>query len=337
MLFIVNLLRLTGDLCQIISIALFVHVVCGKKNASCTSHCAVMPVTKQVSYVSWCFCFPKTIGVSLKSQILYLFTFVTRYLNLFTSFYSWYNTFLKISFITSIVVIIYTIKCIEPTKSTYSSTQDEFNIMKNSIGPSVLLTVIFAYNPNYFDGIGLLWTYSIIQEVTAMVPQLLIAHYNRHIQSEIKLAIFCMGLHRFFYIVNWTYQAHTEQNYNYHWLVYICSILQVAIYSDFFYYTGTYVLFILKNELCNKYFTNQLFPLCSGLSTIIVNCRASGDDSKHIVSDENELSIPLLTRRDSQFDDVPTISEDHCKADSDLKGEANLDDIPSVQIKYNIG
>jgi ER lumen protein retaining receptor len=144
-------------------------------------------------------------------------------------------------YISSTVGIIYMIKCVEPTKSTYSSSQDEFHILKYSIGPSALLALIIAFI-NDADVMELLWTYSIIQEVTAMVPQLLIAHSNRHIQTEIKLAILFMGVYRFFYILNWIYRAYTEKNYNHHWLLSICGVLQVAIYTDFFYHAVTYVL-----------------------------------------------------------------------------------------------
>lgn len=167
--------------------------------------------------------------------------FTTRYLDLFTSFYSLYNSLLKMLYISSTVGIIYMIKCVEPTKSTYSSSQDEFHILKYSIGPSALLALIIAFI-NDADVMELLWTYSIIQEVTAMVPQLLIAHSNRHIQTEIKLAILFMGVYRFFYILNWIYRAYTEKNYNHHWLLSICGVLQVAIYTDFFYHAVTYVL-----------------------------------------------------------------------------------------------
>ena len=40
-----NIFRLTGDCCHSISIAIFLHVICWKKNASCT-FCAVFYTTK---------------------------------------------------------------------------------------------------------------------------------------------------------------------------------------------------------------------------------------------------------------------------------------------------
>ena len=93
-----------------------------------------------------------TIGVSLKSQVLYMIVYTTRYLDLFTSFYGFYNSCMKLIYISSTAGIIYVIKAVEPTKSTYSSTQDEFDICKYSITPSVLMALLLAFNPYDFDG-----------------------------------------------------------------------------------------------------------------------------------------------------------------------------------------
>ena len=40
------------------------------------------------------------VGISLKTQELYLIVFVARYADLFSHFYSYYNTLMKIAFIT---------------------------------------------------------------------------------------------------------------------------------------------------------------------------------------------------------------------------------------------
>ena len=47
------------------------------------------------------------VGISLKTQELYLIVFVARYADLFSHFYSVYNTCMKIAFITSTAAIIY--------------------------------------------------------------------------------------------------------------------------------------------------------------------------------------------------------------------------------------
>ena len=48
-----------------------------------------------------------TNGLSLKTQILYVVVYFTRYLDLFTKFYSLYNTSLKLVFIASSIYTVY--------------------------------------------------------------------------------------------------------------------------------------------------------------------------------------------------------------------------------------
>merc|ERR1712224_859460 len=47
--------------------------------------------------------------------------------------------------------------------------------------------------------------------------------------------IFCLGLYRFLYILNWVYRSRTEKNYRHHYLVYVCGCVQTLMYADFFY------------------------------------------------------------------------------------------------------
>ena len=55
------------------------------------------------------------VGISLKTQELYLIVFVARYADLFSHFYSYYNTLMKIAFITSTAAIIYTVRFRAPS------------------------------------------------------------------------------------------------------------------------------------------------------------------------------------------------------------------------------
>ena len=58
-------------------------------------------------------------GVSLKTQEIYLVVFCSRYLDLFFYYISFYNTFMKVSFITCTVVIIYLIRLIEIKNNSF--------------------------------------------------------------------------------------------------------------------------------------------------------------------------------------------------------------------------
>ena len=75
-----NIFRFVGDLSHLASIFILLYAI--EQNRS-------------------------TNGLSLKTQALYVVVFLTRYLNLFTKFYSIYNTLLKIVFIASSIYTVY--------------------------------------------------------------------------------------------------------------------------------------------------------------------------------------------------------------------------------------
>ena len=65
-------------------------------------------------------------GISGKSQILFALVFTTRYLDLFTSFISVYNTTMKVFFILSSYATIYLMYI--HFKATYDSNHDTFRV-----------------------------------------------------------------------------------------------------------------------------------------------------------------------------------------------------------------
>jgi len=71
-------------------------------------------------------CFFSVSGISGKSQILFALVFTTRYLDLFTSFISVYNTVMKVFFVGSSYVTVYFIY--QHFKATYDSNHDTFRV-----------------------------------------------------------------------------------------------------------------------------------------------------------------------------------------------------------------
>merc|ERR1719253_1298170 len=94
-----NIFRLAGDLSHVISILILILRLRVSRSA---------------------------IGVSVKTQELFLLVFVTRYLDLFTTYYSLYNSCMKILYIFTTGAIIYMIRFQEPIRSTYDKAQDTF-------------------------------------------------------------------------------------------------------------------------------------------------------------------------------------------------------------------
>lgn len=110
-----NIFRLAGDMSHVLSIVVLLLRLRVTKNA---------------------------VGISVKTQELYLLVFVARYLDLFTTFYSWYNTIMKILYIGSTALIIYMVKGTEPFKTSYDQAQDSFLHWQFAVAPCAVLGVI---------------------------------------------------------------------------------------------------------------------------------------------------------------------------------------------------
>lgn len=110
-----NFFRFAGDMCHVLSILVLLLRLRVTKNAT---------------------------GISIKTQELYLIVFLTRYLDLFTTFYSLYNTVMKILYISSTAFIIYMVRGTEPFKTTYERAQDSFLHYQFAVVPALVLGII---------------------------------------------------------------------------------------------------------------------------------------------------------------------------------------------------
>jgi len=113
-----NLFRLVGDMCHVVSILVLLLRLRVTKNA---------------------------IGISIKTQELYLLVFLTRYLDLFTTYYSLYNTIMKILYISATAYIVYMVRYTEPFKTNYDKSQDSFLHWQFAVAPCVVLAVITSF------------------------------------------------------------------------------------------------------------------------------------------------------------------------------------------------
>lgn len=120
-----NIFRFAGDMCHVVSIVVLLLRLRVTKNAN---------------------------GISIKTQELYLIVFCLRYLDLFTTFYSLYNTMMKILYIASTSYIIYMVKRTEPFKTSYDRSQDSFLHGQFAILPAAILGIF----TNLYEGFDLL-------------------------------------------------------------------------------------------------------------------------------------------------------------------------------------
>ncbi|CAE7709446.1 ERD2B, partial [Symbiodinium microadriaticum] len=110
-----NIFRLAGDMFHVISILVLIVRLSVTHNA---------------------------IGISIKTQELYLLVFICRYLDLFTTYYSLYNSVMKILYIGSTAYVIYMVYGTEPFKTNYEKGQDSFLHWHFAVAPCAVLALI---------------------------------------------------------------------------------------------------------------------------------------------------------------------------------------------------
>jgi len=208
-----NIFRFAGDMTHLLSIFVLLLKIHATKN------CA---------------------GVSLKTQELYGIIFMSRYLDLFFSFISIYNTVMKLFFISSSCCIIWYMRFHRVVRQTYDKEQDTFRVIF-LIMPCLILALVINHD---FTIPEILWTFSIYLEAVAILPQLVLLQRTKNVDTLTGNYVFLLGGYRALYLLNWIYRFFTESGYR-QWIVWCSGVVQTAIYCDFFYY---YIQSWRKNE-----------------------------------------------------------------------------------------
>ncbi|XP_010243088.1 PREDICTED: ER lumen protein-retaining receptor-like [Nelumbo nucifera] len=199
-----NVFRLAGDMTHLLSIIILLLKIRATK--SCT-------------------------GISLKTQELYVIVFLTRYLDLFTKYISFYNTTMKLVFLGTSISIVWYMRYHKVVKQTYNKDQDTFRHYFLAI-PCFLLALLIHHE---FTVIEVLWTFSIYLEAVAILPQLVLLQRSRNIDNLTGNYVFLLGAYRALYLVNWVYRYFTE-NHLVRWIPWLSGLVQTTLYADFFYY-----------------------------------------------------------------------------------------------------
>ncbi|CAO3614885.1 unnamed protein product [Mucor hiemalis] len=197
-----NIFRLSADLTHLASI--FILLLKIKQSRSC-------------------------VGISLKTQILFLVVFLTRYIDVTYKFISVYNTCMKIFFIASSVYVIYLMKM--KFKATYDPGLDTFKIEYLALFAGVL-SVLLCHE---YTVVEVLWSFSIWLESVSILPQLFMLQRTGEAETITVHYIFALGAYRTLYIFNWIYRHFYEEKYTVDWIATAAGLLQTALYSDFFY------------------------------------------------------------------------------------------------------
>ena len=183
-------------------------------------------------------------GVSAKTFEIYLIVFCTRYLDLFMYFISFYNTFMKILFIGASAFILYLMHFKEDFKKTYDRKGEDTFPHLYLILFALIMTLIIHKN---FTLWGLIWSFSLWLESVAVFPQISIIANTDGVFTYTAHYLASLGLYRFFYILLWIYRYIKEGRVL--WVSVLSGILQVLLYTDFFYLYLKNVRKILSSDL----------------------------------------------------------------------------------------
>lgn len=205
-----NVFRLIGDISHLLAILLLVWKIW--KSRSCA-------------------------GISGKSQCLFALVFLTRYLDLFTSFVSLYNTSMKCIFIASTLFTCYLV--LMKFKATYDSNHDSFRA-EFLVVPVAGLSVLVNHELSVLE---VLWTFSIYLESVAILPQLFMISKTGEAESITSHYLFALGSYRGLYILNWIYRYYFEGFFDL--IAIVAGCVQTVLYCDFFY---LYVTKVLKGK-----------------------------------------------------------------------------------------
>ncbi|XP_022171841.1 malate dehydrogenase, cytoplasmic-like [Myzus persicae] len=138
-------------------------------------------------------------GISAKCQILFALVFSARYIDLFTYYVSLYNSVMKVVFLLSsygtLYLMFYTFK------TTYDYKHDRFRILY-LISPALLISFCIV---NVYTIMEFLWTFSVVLESVAIVPQLLMSRTSKD-KSIIPYYLFALGSYKALYLLNWIYR-----------------------------------------------------------------------------------------------------------------------------------
>jgi ER lumen protein retaining receptor len=112
-----------------------------------------------------------------------LVVFCCRYLDLFSMYYSFYNTCMKLVYIGLTFSFVMLMRFHPVISTTYEKSKDTFPMFRFALLPCLVLLVVHGYyelRTDYGVDISvvwlreLLWSYSLYVEAIAMLPQLLV-------------------------------------------------------------------------------------------------------------------------------------------------------------------
>ncbi|KAG6827796.1 hypothetical protein H0H93_015292, partial [Arthromyces matolae] len=170
----------------------------------------------------------RLLGISFKTQALYVAVFVARYPDLLWRYISLYNSIMKLFFIASSCYILYLMRY--RFRPTHDPAIDTFRV-EYLVGPCFVLGLIFNYGFTFSE---VFWSFSIFLESVAILPQLFMLQRTGEAETITTHYLAALGCYRALYIPNWIYRYFTE-NGTVDPIAVTAGIVQTGLYLDFFY------------------------------------------------------------------------------------------------------
>jgi len=160
--------------------------------------------------------------------------FTARYLDLFVhnpfkGILRFYNTIMKILFLSTTSYAIYLVRW--KYKHTYSSSQDTMRI-EFLIVPAGILAVVFHFSLHPLD---VMWAFSQFLEAVSLLPQLFMLQKTGEVENITGHYVFTLGLYRVLYVINWLWRYISEKHF---WapLMWVAGSVQTILFADFAYH-----------------------------------------------------------------------------------------------------
>ena len=137
-----NIFRLVGDISHLLAIIILLRKIWTSRSCAGESRLVIfiiIPLFRIIHFL---------IGVSLKSQILFLLVFTTRYLDLVTSFVSVYNSSMKVIYLLASGATCFLIYF--KFRATYDRNHDSFRF-EFLIIPCVLMALVINHEFSFLE------------------------------------------------------------------------------------------------------------------------------------------------------------------------------------------
>lgn len=171
-------------------------------------------------------------SISLRSQQLLLLVFLSRYVDIFRTFFTLpYLTFMKLMFVTLTTSVI-----VHTNRKRRRLDEDDDTFPRSVlVAPALVAAAVYQYfvTPHTFEELS--WIFSILLESIAIVPQLYLFHKKSLVHAYMAHYIALLVAYRSFYCVNWVVRR-VYYDHDTAVCVWAAGIVQNLLLVDFVYY-----------------------------------------------------------------------------------------------------